>query len=164
MNQFFDSLCLILLLPPSSNAQQQMTQSGSLAKVVNHEFLPSSLSVEDKNDKKRLKEVHTYTELNDDPRSSLPASFTICSTAATTLSETNGWAIFFSILTKEKDQLLISCHADQGVTRSGQAVILQKSSKHVSGKPRFSSPTSGREAVWPSTPPLGQFTGWSKEF
>ena len=115
MNQFFDFLCLILLLPPSSNAQQQMTQSGSLAKVVNHEFLPSSLSVEDKNDKKRLKELHTYAELKDDPRSSLPASFTICSTAATTLSETNGWAIFFSILTKEKDQLLLSCHADQGV-------------------------------------------------
>ena len=133
MNQFFEFLCLILMLS-TTNARQEITHSEALTKVVNHEFLPSSLSVEDKNDKKTLKELHTYAELKDDPRSSLPDSFTICSTAKTTLSETNGWAIFFSILTKEKDQLLISCHADQGVTKSGQAVILQKSSKHVSGK------------------------------
>ena len=89
MNQFFEFLCLILMLS-TTNAQQEKTHSETLTKVVNHEFLPSSLSVEDKNDKKTLKELHTYAELKDDPRSSLPDSFTICSTAKTTLSETNG--------------------------------------------------------------------------
>ena len=46
--------------------------------VINHEFCKSCLSEEDRGVKKKtLADVHTYAQLTDDNRASLPASFTI---------------------------------------------------------------------------------------
>ena len=52
--------------------------------VVSHAFCESSVADEDNVGKKTLEEVHTYAELKNDPRASLPDSFSIYSTIMTT--------------------------------------------------------------------------------
>ena len=47
--------------------------------VVNIAFCEADLPPGDKMGKKTLEEVHSYAELKDDPRASLPDSFTVCS-------------------------------------------------------------------------------------
>ena len=47
--------------------------------VINFDFCLSQLPAEDKVGKKTLEEVHTYAELENDPRASIPDSFTVCS-------------------------------------------------------------------------------------
>ena len=55
-----------------------------LTDVVSHAFCESRLQAEDNMAKNSLKEVHTYAELKNDPRASLPDSFSIYSTIMTT--------------------------------------------------------------------------------
>ena len=52
--------------------------------VVSHAFCESSVADEDNMGKKTLEEVHMYAELKNDPRASLPDSFSIYSTIMTT--------------------------------------------------------------------------------
>ena len=48
-----------------------------LTDVVSLTFCDSSLAEDEKMSSARLEDVHTYAELKDDPRASLPDSFTI---------------------------------------------------------------------------------------
>ena len=73
--------------------------------VVNHSFRESSLPSEDVEGKKSLKEVHTYAELKNDPRSNLPDSFTICSTIMDTTCKTSWWPLFFNVLDNENKMI-----------------------------------------------------------
>ena len=79
--------------------------------VINHAYCESSLSEEDKKDKKTLEEVHTYAELKHDPRASLPDSFTICSAILTTNCQTFVWPTYFTLLDDNRNQLLVPIHS-----------------------------------------------------
>ena len=74
--------------------------------VVNLAFCESSLTAEDKIGKRRLEELHTFTELKHDPRSSLPESFTVCSTIMATDCQYHS-PPFFAILDKNRNQILV---------------------------------------------------------
>ena len=58
------------------SAFQRTRAVATKTNVVSLAFCESSLPPEDKASKKTLEEVHTYAELEDDPRASLPDSFT----------------------------------------------------------------------------------------
>ena len=70
--------------------------------VISHEFCLSCLDGNDQRRKETLEEVHTYAELKNDPKASLPPSFTICSTAMTTYGPN---PLFFTLLGKNRSQL-----------------------------------------------------------
>ena len=74
--------------------------------VVSHAYCDSSLSEEDKMDKKTLEEVHTFAELKHDPKASLPESFTICSAIMTTNCQNSWWPTYFTLLDNSRNQLL----------------------------------------------------------
>ena len=77
---------------------QRARDEAEVTNVVRLAFCESSLSAEDKTRKKTLEEVHTYAELKDDPRASLPGSFTICSTIMITGCQSYGGPMFFNFL------------------------------------------------------------------
>ena len=68
----------------SSGIEPIIIAQAATTYVVNLEFCSSCLSEEDKKEKDTLGEVHTYAELQNDPRADLPSSFTICSSVMTT--------------------------------------------------------------------------------
>ena len=83
------------------NEEDGQTSSSNRAStyVINHEFCSSCLSEEDQRATKgTLGEVHTYAQLENDPRASLPSSFTICSAVMTTYGDSQR---FFSLLGKD---------------------------------------------------------------
>ena len=83
MNRFYVLLCMLLLsAEANSNKFPSLRRTRAVAQtdVVSLTFCESNLPVEDKMGKKTLEEVHTYAELKNDPRASLPDSFTVCST------------------------------------------------------------------------------------
>ena len=91
----------------NGSIQQVITHGGArLASVVSHEVCQSDLTDEDKMSKSTLEEVHTYAELKDDPKSSLPPSFTICSSVMTTECPDTYPRVLFTILSDQKKQLL----------------------------------------------------------
>ena len=73
--------------------------------VVNLAFCESSLTAEDKVGKRRLEELPTFAELKHDPRSSLPESFTVCSTIMATDCQYHS-PPFFAILDDNRNQIL----------------------------------------------------------
>ena len=71
--------------------------------IISHVFCEACLPAKDTVFKRNLDEVHTYAELKNDFRASLPASFTICST----LLVTNGrWQLFFNLVGEDGGELL----------------------------------------------------------
>ena len=90
MNKYFKLFCLLLLFTARTSSEY----------VVNHSFCP-----EENEGKKTLKEVHTYAELKNDPRSNLPDSFTICSTIMDTTCKTSWWPLFFNVLDNENKMI-----------------------------------------------------------
>ena len=91
----------------NASTQQVNSHGGAkLTSVVSHEVCQSDLTDEDKTSKSSLEEVHTYAELKDDPKSSLPASFTICSSVMTTECPDTYSRVLFTILSDQKKQLL----------------------------------------------------------
>ena len=92
------------------NASTQEVNSHGGAKltiVVSHEVCQSDLTDEDKMSKSSLEEVHTYAELKDDPKSSVPPSFTICSSVMTSECPDTYSRVLFTILSDQKKQLLV---------------------------------------------------------
>ena len=87
---------------------REAEQKGSRAKtyVISNAFCESSLPAEDRMEKERLEDVHSYAQLKDDPRSALPYSFTICSTIMTTSCQKDWWPYFFNILDNNRSSVL----------------------------------------------------------
>ena len=117
MNQCYGVLCLIFLSAEASlNGTPMLPRTSAPPKtdVVSLTFCESSLPAVDKMGKKTLEEVHTYAELKHDPRSSLPESFTVCSTIMTTGCQSYLLPTFVNILDNQNDQLLapIISHGD----------------------------------------------------
>ena len=82
--------------------------------VVNIAFCESNLLPEEKMPKKTLEEVHSYAELKQDPRASLPDSFTVCSTIMITGCLSYACPTFFNILDNNSGRFLAPylCHGD----------------------------------------------------
>ena len=89
--QAFAKLILGFLLTTVTNVRSSFTD------VVNIAFCEADLPPWDKMGKKTLEEVHSYAELKDDPRASLPDSFTVCSTIMITGCQGAEWPTFFNI-------------------------------------------------------------------
>ena len=109
MNHFYGLFCMILSsTEASSNEISVLRRTREIAKtdVVSLTFCESHLPAEDKMGKKTLEKVHTYAELKDDPRASLPDSFTVCSTIMTTGCQSPEWLMVLNILDKNRDQFL----------------------------------------------------------
>ena len=108
MNQFYGLFCIILFSTDASSTEisvLQRTREVAKTTVVSLLFCESHMPPEEKMGKKTLEEVHTYAELKDDPRASLPDSFTICSTIMITGCQSYGGPMFFNFLYKKRDQL-----------------------------------------------------------
>ena len=88
--------------------------SGAVAdetNMVSLAFCESGLPAEDKMVKKTLEELHTYAELKDDPRASLPDSFTVCSSTMTTGCQSFVSPPFFNILDNNGGQFMAPCQS-----------------------------------------------------
>merc|ERR1712110_1014315 len=98
---------LLLSAEASSKALLRGTRELDMTNMVSLTFCESSLPAEDTMPKKTLEEVHTYAELKHDPRTSLPDSFTVCSTIMATNCQYPQWTTFLSILNQNRDQFLV---------------------------------------------------------
>ena len=94
----------------NENTQHPSTSTTAHTYVVSHEFCENNLPADDRTSKSSVQGVHTYAELKDDPRSTLPASFTICSSLMTTECpiEWGMQRMLFTILDEHRHQLLVS--------------------------------------------------------
>ena len=81
-------------------------RSGKCIRVVSPTFCEETSPPEDTAGKDNLKEVHTYAELKNDRHSSLPESFTICSTITAINCPSQLQPRFFNILNNELRQIL----------------------------------------------------------
>ena len=112
MKEFFRLFCAFLLLANAKVKSEDTEQTCSngitdtCTSVVSHAFCEGSLPPSDKKGKKTLEEVHTYAELKHDPHSSLPESFTICSTISATSCQSRMAPTFFNILDNQIGQWL----------------------------------------------------------
>ena len=118
--------------------QQRGTRATSKTStdVVSLDFCSLNLPADDKEGKNTLGEVHTYAELKQDPRASLPDSFTVCSTIMTAVCPTlkaSGWATFLNILNNNRGQFLEPLLI-QGTIKTTFAIELHESSKYLIGK------------------------------
>ena len=129
MKQHSTIFCLILFL------LQQRTVAKKFTNVVSHVFCDSSLSAEDKLDKNALEEVHTYAELKQDPRASLPYLFTVCSTIMTTSCRAN-WPIFFNILENRQIQFMAPFRRN-GQIKSAFGIDFSQSTARTAKKERI---------------------------
>ena len=105
-----------------------------LTDVVSLTFCDSSLSEDEKMSSARLEDVHTYAELKDDPRASLPVSFTICSSIMTTNCPNYVWPTFFTVLDNNRAQFFAPISAHRSVVSLLKIFYLQGSSEQVNGK------------------------------
>ena len=68
MKHFFKVFCVLILLKKIITSGIPVSRTKiTTTNVVNHAFCESSLSAEDKKEKKILEEVHTFAELKHDP-------------------------------------------------------------------------------------------------
>ena len=116
MDRFYRLFCLILLSAKGSSNQIPVKKPET--NVVSLTFCESQLPAKDKMAKKTLEEVHTYAELKDDKRASLPDSFTVCSSIMTTDCPSYKWPVFFNILDENRDQFMVP-YLSSGVIESG---------------------------------------------
>ena len=111
--KFYKKLCVVLLFSTikvqnvhACSDETGLQRSKQCNYLINHEFCEGSLLPEDVKGKQTLEEVHTFAKLKEDPRSSLPESFTVCSTAMPTDCQNNYAPRYFIILDNKLDQLL----------------------------------------------------------
>ena len=111
----FYILCCVFFL--SANAIQEIRSS---SRVTTHKrrsrsadtstavvITESNLPIQDSRSKKKLEEIRAYAELKEDPLSSLPKSFTLCSTImVTNVDDLNLETTFLSLLDDQGSQLL----------------------------------------------------------
>ena len=100
---------IVLSAEASSNEVSVLRRTRALAddtNVVSLDFCESHMPAEDKMHKKTLEEVHTYAELKDDPRASLPESITVCSTIMTSGCQSQNPPRFFNMLDSNNDQFI----------------------------------------------------------
>ena len=90
----------LLSAEASSNEISLLRRTRAVAQtdVVSLTFCESNLPAEDNKGKKTLEEVHTYAELKNDPRGSLPDAFTVCSTIMTAGCQSSSSPRIFNIL------------------------------------------------------------------
>ena len=105
-----------------------------LTDVVSLAFCESSVSAEDNKAKKTLKEVHTYAELKDDPRASLPDSFTMCSTIMTISCPSLPMPAFSTILDNDRAQFLAPVSLLESTVNALKIFYLEGASEEVVGK------------------------------
>ena len=74
--------------------------------IVNLAFCESNLLPTDKMGKETLEDLHTYAELKDDSRASLPDSFTVCSNIMISGCFSTEWPTFFNIFDNNRGQFL----------------------------------------------------------
>ena len=129
MNGFCRFFCLILLSAEAASSNVSvLRKTRALADdthVVSLAFCESRLPAEDKMPKKTLEEVHTYAELKNDPRASLPDSFTVCSTIMTTGCQSWRSPMFFNILGSNNSQLLTP-YVSHGLMKSKFIIGFEK--------------------------------------
>ena len=109
MGQFYGLLCLVLFSAEANSNEMpklQKTRAVAYTNVISLFFCESSLPLDDNRFKKTLEEVHTYAELKDEHRESLPEAFTVCSTNMITGCKSSSWPMFFNILDNNGVQLL----------------------------------------------------------
>ena len=100
MNQVCVIFCLLLFIAEASSNDISLlrrTRAGPQTKVVSFTFCETSLPPEDIMAKETLEEVHTYAELKNDLKVSLPDTFTICSTIMISGCQSYEWPSFFHI-------------------------------------------------------------------
>ena len=107
--------------------------SKTVTNVVSHEFCQSSLAEEDKIGKKTLEEVHTFAKLKNDPRASLPDSFSICSAIMTTNCQ-QYWPTFFSILDNNRIQFMAPLRNRASIESLFVIAYSQETSEMANGK------------------------------
>ena len=91
---------------PDCEEEKVKPEQGTKTKVISHELCLFCLSEEERKvaiaRQENLENVHTYVELENDPRASLPSSFTICATLFS--SKSNPYEpMFFTILGKDRN-------------------------------------------------------------
>ena len=106
MKQFYEVFCVVILSAIVGSSEIPVSRKIIRTNVINHAYCDSSLSEEDKKDKKSLGEVHTYAELKHDPKASLPDSFTICSAIMTTNCQNSVFPTYFTLLDNNRTQLV----------------------------------------------------------
>ena len=103
-------LAALVLLITAWARSENKCYSGSNDKkctyVLNHSFCEANLPPEDVEPKNTLGKVYSYAELKHDPRSSLPDSFTICSTILVPNCGGAWLPIFFNVLDKKYQQTI----------------------------------------------------------
>ena len=62
MKQFYEVFCVVILSAIVGSSGIPVSRKIIRTNVINHAYCKSSLSEEDKMDKKTLEEVHTYAE------------------------------------------------------------------------------------------------------
>ena len=85
--------------------RNQDTKAASTTKIVNINFCYSCHTLEEISkivpNKNTLEEIHTYAELQNDPKASLPDLFTTCFNSMITYDKFH-WQVFFVLLGKER--------------------------------------------------------------
>ena len=117
MNPVYGFFCMIILSAEASPNQMSLLEGTRAVAKTNVISLDFSESDDDKMGKKTLEEVHTYAELKNDPRASLPDLFTVCSTILITGYQSYEWPLFFNILDNNRGQFLALYH-NRGVIKS----------------------------------------------
>ena len=111
LSEFHNTLFVLLISTHAkvkSNEIIQVSSNGIEAStnVVSLAFCNVNLPAEDTRGKTRLEGIHTYAELKHDPLSSLPDSYTVCSTTMIPSCESFNNPVFFSILDENRGKLL----------------------------------------------------------
>ena len=146
------SVCCILLLTTKSNVKCESVCSGedlpgisgNCTHIVSHTFSDSDLNLEQMRGKERLKEVHTYAEL--EHGLSLSDSFTICSSLMGISTEGTNYPLFFNIVD------------NHGKQRSIVGPWIKKS---LRSSMRIDSSTWSTSTVYNKIPPVFPYT-WVK--
>ena len=107
MNEYLGIFCIILLSAETRSSHIPLLKSTMDVPKTNVVSLTFCESAESKYSKETLEEVHTYAELKNDPRASLPESFTVCSTIMVAGCPSYGNFAFFNILDNNNDQFLV---------------------------------------------------------
>ena len=89
-----------LSIETSAIKKPRSGEETNTTKIISHVFCDACIGIQLN---PTLTDVHTYVELKHDPKASLPASFTICSSAMTPF---NGNLLIFNLLGKDGQQLL----------------------------------------------------------
>ena len=106
---FFCPLQNKMTVKGETSKHNQDTKAASTTKMVNIKFCYRCHTVEENSkigsNKNTLEEIHTYAELQNDPKASLPDLFTTCFNSMITYDKFH-WQVFFVLLGKDRNTWL----------------------------------------------------------